>query len=67
MLPSALGRHIQLLEDSLGTQLLLRTTRNVTLSRDGIALIDDARSLLARADELGRQFRERGRKRSENL
>ena len=32
LLPSALGRHIRLLEQSLGTQLLLRTTRNVTLS-----------------------------------
>ena len=30
MLPSALGRHIRLLEQSLGTELLLRTTRNVT-------------------------------------
>ena len=46
----------------LGTQLLLRTTRNVTLSQDGIVLVDEARSLLAQADELGRRFRERGRK-----
>jgi len=67
MLPSALGRHIRLLEQSLGTQLLLRTTRNVTLSQDGVAFIDDARSLLAQADELGRQFREHGRKRSRIL
>jgi DNA-binding transcriptional LysR family regulator len=67
MLPSALGRHIRLLENSLGTQLLLRTTRNVALSQDGIAFFDDARALLARADELGRQFRERGRRRSRIL
>jgi DNA-binding transcriptional LysR family regulator len=67
MLPSALGRHIRLLEQSLGTQLLLRTTRNVTLSQDGVAFIDDARSLLAQADELGRQVRERGRRRSQIL
>lgn len=67
MLPSALGRHIRLLEDSLGTRLLLRTTRNVTLSQDGAAFLDDARSLLAKADELGRQFRERGRRRSRTL
>ena len=67
MLPSALGRYVRLLEVSLGTQLLLRTTRNVTLSQDGVALLDDARSLLARADELGRKFRERGRKQSRIL
>jgi DNA-binding transcriptional LysR family regulator len=63
MLPSALGRHIRLLEESLGTRLLLRTTRSVHLSQDGAALLDDARSLIAKADELGRQFQERGRKR----
>jgi DNA-binding transcriptional LysR family regulator len=64
MLPSALGRHVRLLEDTLGTPLLLRTTRNVTLTQDGVAFCDDARSLLAKADEVGRQFRERGRSRS---
>jgi DNA-binding transcriptional LysR family regulator len=67
MLPSALGRHIRLLEESLGTHLLLRTTRNVTLSHDGAAFLEDARSLLAKADELGRKFREHGRRRSRVL
>jgi DNA-binding transcriptional LysR family regulator len=67
MLPSALGRHIRLLEQALGTPLLLRTTRNVTLTQDGMALFDDARSLLAKADEVGRRFRERGRRRSQIL
>ncbi len=67
MLPSALGRHIRLLEQSLGTRLLLRTTRNVTLSPDGAAFFDNARTLLARADELGRQFREGERERSRVL
>jgi DNA-binding transcriptional LysR family regulator len=67
MLPSALGRHIRLLEESLGTRLLLRTTRNVTLSADGASFLDDARALLAKADALGRQFRERGRGRSRIL
>lgn len=52
MLPSALGRHIRLLEESLGTRLLLRTTRSVHLSQDGAAFLDDARSLRAKADEL---------------
>jgi DNA-binding transcriptional LysR family regulator len=67
MLPSALGRHIRLLEDELGTRLLLRTTRNVALSADGAALIDDASALIAKADELGRRFRERGRRRARAL
>lgn len=64
MLPSALGRHVRLLEEVLGTPLLLRTTRNVTLTQDGVAFYEDARLLLAKADEVGRQFRERGRRRS---
>ena len=67
MLPSAVGRHIRLLEQSLGAQLLLRTTRKVTLSPDGEALLGEARALLAQADDLGRRFRERGRKRSQLL
>jgi len=65
--PSALGRHIRLLEESLGAPLLLRTTRHVMLSQDGAALLDDARGLLARADQLAREVRARGRKRSRSL
>jgi DNA-binding transcriptional LysR family regulator len=67
MLPSALGRHIRLLEESIGTHLLLRTTRNVALSQDGAAFFDEARLLLAKADALGRKFREGGRRRSRVL
>jgi DNA-binding transcriptional LysR family regulator len=67
MLPSALGRHVRLLEEALATPLLLRTTRYVTLTQDGVALLEDARSLLAKADDVNRQFRERGRKRSQVL
>lgn len=67
MLPSGLGRHIRRLEDSVGMPLLLRTTRNVTLSPDGAALLDDVRVLLGQADALGRQFHDRGRRRSRIL
>lgn len=35
MLPSALGRHVRLLEEDLGTRLLTRTTRSVLLTEDG--------------------------------
>jgi len=67
MLPSALSREIRLLETSLGAPLLLRTTRNVMLSQDGAVFIDDARALLARADALAAEVRERGRRRSRSL
>ena len=67
MLPSALSRAIRLLETSLGAPLLLRTTRNVMLSHDGAAFVDDARGLLARADALAAEVRERGRRRSRSL
>jgi DNA-binding transcriptional LysR family regulator len=67
MLPAALGRHIRLLEEALGTRLLVRTTRSVSLSHDGAALLDEARMLVAKAGELGRRFRERRRHRERSL
>src|SRR3954468_9677153 len=67
MLPSALGRHIRLLEEDLGTRLLARTTRNASLSEDGAALLDEARGLLASADQLSQRFRDRGRQRATTL
>ncbi|MBI5321134.1 LysR family transcriptional regulator [Bradyrhizobium sp.] len=67
MMPSALGRQVRMLEEELGTQLLLRTTRHVMLSQDGAVFLDHARSLLEKADALGRQFRDRGRRRSQVL
>jgi DNA-binding transcriptional LysR family regulator len=67
MLPSALGRHIRLLEEDLGTRLLARTTRNVALTEDGAALLEEARVLLVKTDELSKRFRERGRRRATTL
>jgi DNA-binding transcriptional LysR family regulator len=64
MLPSALGRHIRLLEEDLSARLLARTTRNVALTEDGAALLEEARLLLAKTDELSKRFRERGRQRA---
>ena len=49
MMPSALGRHIRLLEESLGTQLLNRTTRSVTLTEDGEDLLREARKSWAKS------------------
>jgi DNA-binding transcriptional LysR family regulator len=67
MLPSALGRHIRLLEEDLGTQLLARTTRNVALTEDGAVLLAEARGLLASADNLFKRFRQRSRQRRRTL
>jgi DNA-binding transcriptional LysR family regulator len=61
MLPSALGRHILLLEDDLGTRLMTRTTRSVTLTGDGTTLLREARILLEQADSLAAKLRARGR------
>jgi DNA-binding transcriptional LysR family regulator len=63
MLPSALGRHIRLLEEDLSTRLFARTTRNVALTEDGAALLEEARLLLVKSNELSKRFRERGRRR----
>jgi len=62
MLPSALGRTIRLLEDDLGTRLMTRTTRSVTLTDDGAVLLKEARNLLAQADGVAARIRSRGRR-----
>lgn len=67
MLPSALGRQIRLLEESAGMPLLLRTTRNVALSPDGAALLDEVRALLGQAEALEQRFHARGRRQARVL
>ena len=67
ILPSALGRHIRLLEEDLGTRLLTRTTRNVTLTEDGALLLEESRKLLDQADQLATRFRRRGRTHAASL
>lgn len=61
MLPSALGRYIRLLEEDLGTRLLARTTRSVTLTEDGAMFLEEARALLSQAETLATRFQVRGR------
>lgn len=67
MLPSALGRHVRMLEEDLGTQLLIRTTRSVSLTENGALLLNEAQALLAQAEGLARRFRGRSRDQATTL
>lgn len=58
MLPASLGRHIKLLEESLGTRLLVRTTRSVSLTEPGRNFVEAARDLIEQADRLEATFRD---------
>ncbi len=51
MLPASLGRQIKLLEDHLETRLFLRTTRSVSLTEAGTSILEDARTLVAQAEQ----------------
>jgi DNA-binding transcriptional LysR family regulator len=57
----AISREIRRLEDQMGTQLFVRTTRRVTLTADGVRLLARARDLIALhdliIDELGASSR----------
>ena len=67
MMPSALGRHIKLLEEELGARLIDRTTRSVALTSDGALLLDHARALLADAAGLKSRLRASSSKQSVTL
>jgi DNA-binding transcriptional LysR family regulator len=67
MLPSALGRYVRLLEEEIGTRLLARTTRSVTLTEEGAIFLDEARALLRQAESLTTRFQSRGRTRATTL
>lgn len=55
--PAALGQRIQKLEDELGARLFRRTTRSVSLTEAGLALIPTAERCLAAAGECVRAAR----------
>ncbi|KQQ85638.1 LysR family transcriptional regulator [Aureimonas sp. Leaf324] len=61
MLPAALGRHVRMLEEELGIRLFERTTRAVSLSREGRAFVAEARTILAMTDAVAERFRSRDR------
>jgi DNA-binding transcriptional LysR family regulator len=52
--PAAFGQRIKQLEEQLGTELFVRTTRSVQLTRAGSALLPAARACLAAAEECTR-------------
>jgi len=52
---------VQQLEARLGTRLFNRTTRRVSLTHDGEALLERAMALVADCEELEQQFRPSGR------
>lgn len=57
MLPASLGRHVRLLEESLGTKLFVRTTRSVNLTEDGLLLLDEVKPLLANLEKVAEKIR----------
>lgn len=67
MLPSALGRYIKLLEDCLGTRLLVRSTRNVSLTHHGALFLEEAKEIVAHADDLQKRFQKLARQNAGQL
>ncbi len=58
MLPSALGRQIRILEESLTARLFVRSTRHVALTPAGKLLLNEARAILAQVAKTARAVRE---------
>lgn len=52
--PVMMGRRLDALEQRLGTQLVIRTTRRLSLTDQGASYLDECRQLLARWDEAER-------------
>src|SRR5262245_28941796 len=55
--PSAFGHRIRQLEDELGAQLFVRTTRSVRLSKAGLALAPVAERALALVEDCTRAIK----------
>lgn len=58
--PAAFGQRIKQLEDQLGAQLFVRTTRSVRLSTAGLALLPVAERALASLEDCARAVSSRG-------
>ncbi|MGC0885325.1 LysR family transcriptional regulator [Pantoea agglomerans] len=57
MMPASLSRFIKLLEEELGIRLLNRSTRNVSLTPEGAAFLNEAKAVIADFDALRLRFR----------
>ena len=58
--PSALSRHIQRLENALGTRLFVRNNRSVTLTQQGQQALQSCQSILAEWQQLQMQLADDG-------
>lgn len=67
MMPATLGRHIKLLEGSLGIRLFERSTRTVILTSMGQDFLSESRALLDRADSIVKKYRQMSRSKSYDL
>lgn len=61
MAPSALSRHIRMLEEELDVRLFSRTTRSVVLTRAGTVFMDEAKEILQRTKSAQRTVQEAAR------
>ena len=59
MMPASLSRFIKLLEEDLGIRLLNRSTRNVSLTPEGAAFLNEAKAVIADFDALRLRFRKK--------
>lgn len=57
MMPASLSRFIKLLEQDLGIRLLNRSTRNVSLTPEGAAFLNEAKTVIADFEALRLRFR----------
>lgn len=62
MMPASFGRFIRLLEEELGLRLLNRSTRNVSLTKEGVMFLEEAVKIVSLADQLSKKFKMIGQK-----
>ena len=65
--PVMMGRRLDALEQRLGTQLVIRTTRRLSLTDQGASYLDECHQLLARWDEAERAVSSRHQRASGHL
>src|SRR4030095_15200350 len=56
--PAIMGRRLDALEERLGVKLMVRTTRRITLTHEGSAVLEDCHRLLGGAADAGGRRRQ---------